>query len=364
MATELTTSPLSTSSHGPTRGSDRSGTSSVEVHQTTPGTLVGADVIRPWWHTEATSWDRDASHPASGDFDGDGIAEVASIVDDPSGGLQRLWVLGAGTDVRRLAWTSGEGGPIGASDLRVLAGDFDGDGLDDLVAFGDLAGSRTRVLWFPGSRDGLGEVVPVWDSGPGNWELARTWLVAADIEGDGDDEVVVLYQYDGGVVRLWAMPGTSDGPTTPRERWNSCQSCWEMEHTRLSGGDLDGDGVDEVSMFYDYGGATSRWWAFSGADLADGGFPTAHLLWTSGIGQFDSSRALYADADLEGDGTAEVVALYDYGSAQTRLWSFFLDRSGSAAVRLLYPPLALPWGGGWATGVPITMFQWDHARLV
>ena len=204
----------------------------------------------------------------------------------------------------------------------------------------------------------------VWRSGVGNWDLSRTKIGVGDIEGDGDDDVVLLYRYDTDVVRLWAMPGTPAGLAPPLERWTSCVLCWDLERTQVAVGDFDGDGIDDVGMVYDDGGARTSWWVVPGWDLADGGFPTVQLWWRSEQGAFDTRRAAYATGDVDGDDRDEVVAFYRYlDDAQTRIWTFEQNDPGAVQVDVYVPPVWLDSGGGWAAGVPWGMFDWFRARL-
>lgn len=329
--------------------------------------LDGAARLLTWWDSGPGGWDRDLSHPVSGDFDGDGSAEVAAFYDYPSMGVQVLFAFQDGGSFPKFVWHSGEAGPLGATQTRVLSGDFNGDGFDDVMAFGDLLFGDTHAMWVPGSATGLGQARFVWTSRFGGWDLSSTTLAVGDIEGDGDDEVLMLYQYEYGVVRLWAMPGTPAGPAAPLEQWNSCQDCWSLAPTQMAAGDLDGDGIDDLSLFYDYGDSTTGWWVFFGDDLADGGFPTPWRIWLSDTAAFDSSRAKYSSGDFDGDGRDEVRALYGYGGFMTKIWSFDLAPSGagdSVVIDVAAPPLSVPGVAAWGVGVALTAFYWDRTTLL
>ncbi|UBU17979.1 FG-GAP repeat domain-containing protein [Nonomuraea gerenzanensis] len=125
---------------------------------------------------------------AFGDFDGDGTRDVA-VGDDGSRNnepgyetepptVDRTLTVYYG-DGRQAAFKGGAGGAV--------SGDFDGDGRDDL-AFGGAAASRhvsaTTPKVFRGGPGGLGAgtvIAGLSGAGP---------LAAGDYDGDGDDELV------------------------------------------------------------------------------------------------------------------------------------------------------------------------------
>jgi len=68
--------------------------------------------------------------------------------------------------------------------------------------------------------------VKVWDSGTGSWSWDRSKLVAGDFNGDGKDDVGVSYDYgtrSDGRVRsgLWTFTSSDDGFNTPVKHWDS-----------------------------------------------------------------------------------------------------------------------------------------------
>ncbi|WP_399886213.1 FG-GAP and VCBS repeat-containing protein [Streptomyces sp. BBFR51] len=197
------------------------------------------------------------------DFDGDGYTDLAASVFDwkPSviivwgseDGLKRATRV-PGTDVSHVAW---DNDPI--LDEQLAAGDFDGDGHPDLV-FG--LGSDKGLLKGPFGRDGTpagtGRVPaprrPAPDVGDANYGD----LLAGDLDGDGVDDLVSIHNADTGLEVPWRdrtqpvsyLRGGRGGFTQP-------------EGTRIPDagegaiGDVDGDGVDDL-VLSPRGGDASR----------------------------------------------------------------------------------------------------------
>ncbi len=177
---------------------------------------------------------------ASSDLDGDGRNEL--ILAYWRGIEPRLSVLGVGSEGATLAlrevtgitfdWRLGLDG--------VAIGDFDGDGLKDVVVSGIGGGhypSPPMVAVFIG--DGaLGFSQPVRSISTAGSGIPPGAVAVADFDGDGCDDVVTsfndrdafLFRCTPGSVDFWGQLSTTD------------------RITGLGAGDLDGDGIPELLM--------------------------------------------------------------------------------------------------------------------
>jgi hypothetical protein len=174
----------------------------------------------------------DVDWMALADFDGDGRDDFWQLPDE--GGKVRIYMNdGTGTfstvDDFRPDTTAGARRPV-------VAGDFDGDGRDDVVLFVPANG---RAVVFPNRTGGFSEDDKVAsDSALGD---VGTYS-SADVDGDGIDEIIQLANRD---VRVWdwvddtmvldesemLFTGTIDAPQA------------------LFGMDLNDDGYDELAAW-------------------------------------------------------------------------------------------------------------------
>jgi hypothetical protein len=130
------------------------------------------------------------SRIALGAFDanGDGFSDVAFSIDSTYQPGIRAFAA-AGSHTQRVAEPMMLEGADARLAIAFAAGDFNGDGLDD-VAIATPLNDTTRVCMWLGDRDKLLVKGPCVVAPAGDTEFGAS-LTAADLEGDGVDELLV-----------------------------------------------------------------------------------------------------------------------------------------------------------------------------
>ncbi len=189
----------------------------------------------------------------------------------------------------------------------VDAGDFDGDGRQDLIAR-----DNSGRLWLYG-RDGAGGWLPRKQIGTG-WNAFSKIVSARDFDGDGRVDVIAR-DLSGA---LWLYPGNGTGGwLTP----SVIGTGWQVFTSIIGAGDFNGDGHQDLVSVDDSGNV----WLYDGNGT--GGWSGTTLLAT-GWGSFvDISSA----GDFNGDGHPDLFAS-DAGGA---LWMYPGTVSGTLGARVL-----------------------------
>jgi len=80
-------------------------------------------------------------------------------------------------------------------------------------------------------------------------------MVSGDFDGDGDDDVAVFYQYPGGLARIHVWLSTRYSFSyRGNSGWSGLGGYWLSNvGDRMTVGDYNGDGRDDIATFYDYG---------------------------------------------------------------------------------------------------------------
>ncbi|MEW2630124.1 FG-GAP-like repeat-containing protein [Streptomyces sp. NPDC048389] len=247
---------------------------------------------------------------------------------------------------------------------QVTSGDFNGDGKDDVAAFYDNGTSaegknRSSLYTFFSTGTGFRAPVKTWST-PGGFTFASSKLTAGDYNGDGKDDVAVLY--DSGTAAdgkkmssLYTFFSDGSAFKAPRKSWTT-PGGFTWEASKVASGDFNGDRKDDIGVFYNRGvsadgKATSALFTFTSKGLD---FDSPRLKWES-TGSFRWSASKLTAGDYNGDRKDDIAVFYDLGRSadgrnRSSLFTWTSTGTGFQAPRTTWTA-----GGG---------FTWDAAKVV
>jgi Matrixin len=238
---------------------------------------------------------------ATGDFDGDGVQDVATAT-------------AAGPDTM-LRVTSGRGfdlfGPsviVGGyrQGLQLAAGDVDGNGSDELLlAAGEGVAPLVFVTTFGGGGLGVMASFVAFDAAGYTGGIR---VAAGDLNRDGYDDVVVTSASGGGVVMGYSGAALRQG--APGVLFGASVPFGGPVGLNAAIGDTDGDGYEDLALAFERGGpgVVATW---SGRVLTQNlGAPLNALPMQSLFSAMSGNTGTrIAARDVNGDGRDEIIAV-------------------------------------------------------
>lgn len=192
-----------------------------------------------------------------------------------------------------------------SSDLHVRRlADVNGDGTADLVGFGanNVMVAGSNMLGFDESR--------IWAtdfSFRHGWRIARHERELGDVNGDGRDDIVAFG--DAGTYVALSNGRGFDAPTLWIADYGRLSGGWRVDkHERLVG-DVNGDGLDDVMA---YGGQGLRVSLSTGTGFQTSALWSDEFIFR--VANINSSRDVRELGDVNGDGRDDAVLFGDAGT--------------------------------------------------
>lgn len=234
---------------------------------------------RIWADLRGGGWSWADSRQYVADVDADGLDDVVSVHRNP----QRTGLVGANVWVHRntgtgfaapVLWQSIPAIETGwqkslqpFTDIRYLVGEVSGDGLPDLVTInsadgrgGDNSAMRYRI--WPNNGGGFTST-GFFTSVPKEqgWSFQGSRHLLADVDGDGNGELLTVHSQPGGGVLVWVhSSGSIAFGENPALMADLRTGGWSFAHSRQVAADVDGDGADDlVTVHHQPGGGILLW---------------------------------------------------------------------------------------------------------
>ncbi|SHJ09615.1 Repeat domain-containing protein [Clostridium cavendishii DSM 21758] len=269
----------------------------------------------------------------AGDFDGNGKDEMAAFY-DYGGTHTALHVFRADNSGIMRSSTGWEGQSFAASAItgKVVAGDFDGDGKDEIAAFYDYGNVTTALFIFKANNNGTSFTpTKVWESN--NFSGSNVvGVVAGDFNGDGKDEISLIYDYGGNDTGMFEFSQASQNSFTGRLAWESKTCDGSRVKNKVVAGDFDGNGKSEIVMFYDYGNAVSSAWTL----INNNGSYSSQKSWDSSSFAVSAITGKVASTKYGKGQKDKILAIYDYGDGNQKpaMFSWQQSSGNNLAVKL------------------------------
>ncbi|MGW8990049.1 FG-GAP-like repeat-containing protein [Streptomyces zhihengii] len=287
------------------------------------------------WSAGAGHYVADSMKRTTGDFNGDGIGDIAAFYGHDDGEVNlRTW-LGKpdGTfQAPFVSWTVAPGN-WHFPHFTVHSGDFNGDGRDDIATWYAYADGSDRLFTFTANlRGGFNAPAASFYRAEG-WHTPNMKFATGDYNGDGRDDLAAWYRFDTGVTRLYTFIGKPSGSfSEPVAGWSDAN--WgSLERTSVHSGDFNGDGRDDIATWYDYGDGHDAVISFNPSG-PDGTFGNRKEIWSAEAGNYFRNNMKIVSGDYNGDGRDDLGAMYGYADGSVKMLTWTAKADGTLNERL------------------------------
>ena len=296
-----------------------SGPTNISVFSTVLDTKV-------WDSGGPFSWEWSAGKYTTGDFNADGRTDIAVLYGYEVQREVKLWVFlgkaGSGFNAPTEWWASGPGNWDWAGSM-LTAGDYDGDGDSDIgILYGYQTDRDVRLFVFP--SNGINKFLSsqIWfHAGPGNWDWAGSKLVTGNFNGDTMDDIGILYGYQTERdVIFFVFPSNGFTFSSSQSWFHAGPNNWDWIGSKLTVGDYNGDGRDDVGILYGYIVQRDvRIFIFpsTGSKLA-----ASNIWFHAGPNNWDWGASKLLSAEMTGDTSDDIVIHYGYGGGKSSIFVF------------------------------------------
>lgn len=252
------------------------------------------------WSVRDGGWG-DSIKWASGDFNGDGLSDLAAIWNN--GGSNVLTVRASnGKNFSQVHWLENAGG---WSDSTVwLPGDFNGDGKADLAGVWNNGGLVSIAVYPSDGKKFL--FWSQWTDRDGGWGDTIRW-VSGDFNGDGKTDIGAAWN-NNGVTTLTVR--LSQGDKFNHVHWNLNAGDW-FDSSIFVAGDFNKDGKDDIAqMWNDLSKNSIK------VSLSNGSKFLNSTSWSRRDGGW-GGIIKWVPGDFNGDGKTDIGAIWDNGGTNT-----------------------------------------------
>ncbi|MGA4722206.1 glycoside hydrolase family protein [Fictibacillus nanhaiensis] len=295
-----------------------------------------------WWNQTGYDANMISKKVIAGDFTGDGKDDIAAFYDYGTETRVHVWKSTGSsfTYQGENGWWKNSGYDAKKITGRVVSNDFNNDGKTDLAAFYDYGSGQTRLhVWLSTGTSFTYQGEDGWWNTTGyNANMLTDRVVSGDFNKDGKADIAAFYNYNDSETRIhvWNSTGASFSYQGPNGWWSTTGYNANKITGRVTAGDFNNDGITDIAALYDYGNSETRihMWLSSGTLLS---YQTANGWWMSSGYNANMTTGRVIAGNFNGDNKFDIATLYDYGSSNTRIhvWtSEFYDPEN--------PPTSIP----------------------
>ena len=212
--------------------------------------------------------------------------------------------------------------------MQIQAGDFNGDGRDDLGIFYGYDDYSVGYFISYSTPTGMAYPVAAWYLGPNSWDRSRVFYVVGDYNGDGKDDAGFYYSYpdDSGWFQVYFNTANGTGLAL---MFTIGVNGWHMPVMKMCSADFNGDGKDDLAVLYSYFDGTGM--LMIGRGQSNNQLPQPGSVWMTAPGTQWYNAVSIACNDYNGDGLDDVGIMHTESDLSASFWVSYSTSTGANA---------------------------------
>lgn len=288
----------------------------------------------------APAWKVSGLKFAAGDFTGDGNDDLFAA-SGGAGPLSFYFLASTGSALSEPVLVKQPDPQLWSWDrLEFFPADVDGDEKDDLIAVSTAAGDAPDIVWFRSTGTGLADPVSLLSLAPG-WKVSNLKFATGDFNDDGRDDLFAASGSETEPVAMQYLLSTGRGLAAPVLVAQPDTSYWHWDRLQFLAGDHDGDGRDDIVAVSRAAsdGPEIHWFRSTASGLA-----APALLASPDPQSWKVSNLQWAIMDLNGDDRDDLFAASGSAGNPVSLYVFrSAGKAGFGAPVLLSQPDPASW---------------------
>ena len=271
-----------------------------------------------------TTGDYSQYEAALGDFDGDGLVDIVWTLESASNGLRAYVALSDGDGSFSAALWSAPKTTGNYTQYRRHVGDFNGDGVTDLAWTFETATIGVRAYVSSGDGDGT-FATAVWNAPLNTGDYTAYDPALGDFNGDGLVDIAWTFESATNGLRAYVSLSTGNG-NLASAIYNAPKTTGDMTSYSPTVGNINGDGISDI-VWTESG--TSGFKVRAALGQGDGTLKSAK--WSRPKDSGDMSAYAAALGDFNGDGLTDLMWTFESSSNGLRAYTALSEGNGGFA---------------------------------
>jgi len=207
---------------------------------------------------------------------------------------------------------------------RFLTGDVNADGKKDIIRISDPNNTTAYLSSYISNGSGTYTSLTTNQSLAADFWPDQNWL-SADINNDDSEDIVLIYGDKNNKANIWVYTSNKNGTFTKMKNQKFGAGFWNSQHWKS--GDINGDGADDIVLIYGDANGKTKVWVYQ--SNLDGSFTRVS---TQSLGANFWSSQVWKLGDIDGNGSDDLVLIYGAADGKARIWTY-MDNGRNQFIR-------------------------------